>query len=129
MKKFAPSLLILALSLFAGRLLAESWEVPIAIGALLAACAAAVLVLTALIIKAAGRDELKRAKLGHAALERIKSARKCSGCWGPLERPYVRSGNGFRSLVCCERRRDPQRRNYFDASEIKAARRAGLIGG
>jgi uncharacterized integral membrane protein len=72
-------LLILALSLFAGRLLAESWEVPIAIGALLAACAAAVLVMVALIIKAAGRGELKRAKLGHAALERIKSARKCSG--------------------------------------------------
>ncbi len=132
-------ILVFALSAFAGRLLVESWAVPIFTGALLAAAAATLLVLVAAIIKGAGRDELERARLARLRtfqrqpepLQRINAAKRCSGCWGPLTRPYVRDGKGFRSLQCCERRRDTEqrRRVFFDPSEIRAARRAGLIGG
>ncbi len=139
MKPLAYSGIVFILSLFAGRLLAESWAVPIFTGALLAAAAATLLVLVAAIIKGAGRDELERARLARLRtfqrqpepLQRIKSKLSCSGCGQPARRPYCISEGRLIGLGCCDRRRDLQtrRRIFFDPSEIRAARRAGLIGG
>jgi hypothetical protein len=130
---------VAAKALAAGALLYMSWDAPIKNGIALSLCAAGMMVIIALVIRQAGREELEATRLARLRqfqrqpepLQRINAAKKCAGCWGPLQRPYVRDGNGFRSLACCERRRDTEqrRRIFFDPSEIRAARRAGLIGG
>ncbi len=139
MKPLAYSGIVFVLSVFAGRLLSASWDVDIVAGSLLAATAAAVLVMVALVIRSAGKEELGRKRIKEIRAKALAyqagqdegvHGRKCASCWGPLQRPFVHSEGKFIGLACCERRKSPDRdRIYFPKRELdlmRQARRAGL---